>query len=104
MLQLCICASEQNTQTRLNRGVCHGQKQELDKAIADYTAVIEMPGAPVDQIAKALVNRGVCHAQKQEVDKAIADYTAVIEMPGAPVDQIAKARFNRNVVLGRDKR
>jgi len=71
------------------RGFCHGQKQELDKEIADYTAVIGMPGAPVDQIMKARLIRGVCHGQKQELGKAIADHTAVIEMPGAPVDQCA---------------
>ena len=85
-----------------NRGVAWGQKGESDKALADYTRVIEeLPGAPVEQIAKALYNRGVAWGQKGESDKALADYTRVIEeLPGAPVEQIAKALNNRGVTWG----
>lgn len=48
-----------------NRGVAHRQKGDTDKAIADYTQVIEnLPGAPVDQVARALNNRSFAYGQK----------------------------------------
>ena len=66
-------------------------------ALADYTSVIEMAHAPVDQKAKALLNRGVTYSALGETKKAFADYTSVIEMAHAPVDQKAKAMFNRGL-------
>ena len=61
-----------------------GQKGDTDKELADYTRLIEqLPGAPVEQVAKALYNRGVTWGQKGDTDKALADYTRVIEqLPG----------------------
>jgi tetratricopeptide (TPR) repeat protein len=66
-------------------------------ALADYTRVIDaLPGAPVEQVAKALVNRGVVHGQQGSPDKAMADYTRVIDaLPGAPVEDAAHAMGNR---------
>jgi tetratricopeptide (TPR) repeat protein len=84
----------------IRRGLCYGEKGETDKEIADYTAVIEMPGAPVDQVAMARNNRAICYGQKGESDKAIADYTAVIGTTEAPVDEVTKARFNRGILYG----
>ena len=59
--------------------------------IADYSAVLEMDDAPVDQKAEALYNRGVTHGQMGNNELAIADFSAVLEMDDAPVDQKAKA-------------
>jgi tetratricopeptide (TPR) repeat protein len=69
------------------------QKGETEKALADYTRVIEqLPGAPVEQVAAALVNRGATWGQKGETEKALADFTRVVEqLPGAPVEEVAKA-------------
>ena len=87
--------AEREALAYFRRGICYGKKGEVDKAIAEYSAAIELPGAPVDQVSKARVNRGFYYSQKGEDDKAIADYTAVIERPGAPVHQVAIARVNR---------
>jgi tetratricopeptide (TPR) repeat protein/DNA-binding transcriptional ArsR family regulator len=65
--------------------------------IADYTAVIELPGAPVEQIAEALLNRGVTHDEVGDLQHSTADFTAVIDMPGAPVKQIATAFHYRGI-------
>jgi hypothetical protein len=68
-----------------------GAEGRIGKAIADYFRVIEeLPGAPVEQVAKALNNRGVTWGQKGESEKSIADCFRVIEeLPGAPVEQVA---------------
>jgi len=83
-----------------NRGVRHGQLGDSARAIADYTAVVEMPDAPPDQKAQALNNRGVRHGQLGDSAREIADYTAVVEMPDAPPDQKAQALYNRGVTHG----
>ncbi|MCH8218189.1 MAG: hypothetical protein IH892_15640, partial [Planctomycetes bacterium] len=84
----------------VNRGVAKGMRQDIQGAIEDYTAVIEMPDAPVDHVAQALVNRGITKGRQQDFAGAIEDYTAVIELPDAPVDQVAKALVNRGVTKG----
>ena len=61
---------------------------------ADYTAAIELEGAPPDQVAKALYNRGVCRRTQGDSEGEIANYTAAIELDGAPPDQMARAFFN----------
>lgn len=85
----------------LFRAQLHNTLNDRGKEMADYTAVIELPGAPIDQVALALFNRGIRHDQAGETKQAMADYTAVIELPGAPVDQLAMALVNRGVVHGR---
>jgi HSP20 family molecular chaperone IbpA len=74
--------------------VVHVQNNSTADAIADYTRVVELPGAPVEQVAKSLVNRGVVHVQNNTTADAIADYTRVIELPGATAEQVAKAQRN----------
>jgi hypothetical protein len=59
--------------------------------------VIDLPGAPVEQVAMALFNRGFRHGQAGETQLEIADYTAVIDLPGAPVEQVAMALYSRGV-------
>ena len=86
--------------TLLDRGVTKGQLGDSKGEIADYTVVIEMEDAPVEQVAQALNNRGVTKGQLGDIKGAIADYTAVIEMEDAPVEQIAKVLYNRGVAKG----
>jgi tetratricopeptide (TPR) repeat protein len=85
-----------------NRGVTWGEKGETQKALADYTRLIEqLPGAPVEEVAAALRNRGVTWGRKGETQKELADYTRLIEqLPGAPVGELAVALRNRGVVWG----
>lgn len=80
----------------LRRGVAHYYTRNLDAAIADWAELVNIPTAPLEQVARALYNRGFVYGQKGDTDKAIADYTQVIEkLPGAPVDQVALALGNR---------
>jgi tetratricopeptide (TPR) repeat protein len=91
---------------RLRRGVAYGESREtanLERAIADFTAVTDTPDAPVDLKAKARLNRGYAYNLRREegdVEREIADYTAVIDMPDAPPKQKAKARVNRGFQYG----
>ena len=80
-----------------SRGLIYGQLGETEKAVADFSIVIEMPGAPLGLRAEALFNRGVTY-ERSDLRRAIADYSSVIEMPGAPSIQRAKALVNRSVV------
>jgi hypothetical protein len=53
---------------------------ESEKEIADYSAVIEMKEASVDQRAMALVNRGIASWQSEQFEISLNDFTAVTEM------------------------
>ena len=84
----------------LTRAELHSSSGERGKGIDDYTAAIELPGAPVEQVARALINRGVRHSLAGDVQREIADYTAAIELPGALVEQVAQALVNRGARHG----
>ena len=90
-------ASIDHASARLNRGVKYGQQGDIELALSDFSAVVEMPGATVDQRAWALFNRGIVHGQKGNTELALLDYSAVVEMPNAPVEQKAWALVNRGV-------
>jgi tetratricopeptide (TPR) repeat protein len=85
----------------LSRAELHSELSDLGKEIEDYTSVIGLSGAPVEQVAKALVNRGITHGQAGETQSEIDDYTAVIGLPGAPIAQVAKALFYRGITHGK---
>lgn len=82
------------------RGVCYDAKEQVDKGMADFTAVIELSDAPVDLVLKALNNRGRRHGKNGAIDNAIADFTAVINSPVASVYQVSSALFNRGIAQG----
>jgi len=84
----------------LFRAKLHLASGETQRAIDDYTAVIGLSGAPVEQVAKALVNRGITYGHAGETQSAIDDYTALIGLPGAPVEQVAKSLVNRGITHG----
>jgi tetratricopeptide (TPR) repeat protein len=85
----------------VNRGGICREKGELEKAIADYSTVIQMSGAPADQRVLALHNRGLTYGRRNELDKAIADFSAVIQIPDAPLDQKVMALNNRGATYDR---
>ena len=68
--------------------------------IADYTAAIELPGAPVGQVAPALYNRGVAKGERGDNEGAIADYTAAIELPGVQPEIVETAHQSRKILKG----
>ena len=59
-----------------NRGIFWYDKDESDKAIADYTKAIELS----PDYASAFNNRGNAYAAKGDLDRAIADYDRAIEI------------------------
>lgn len=65
------------------RGMEKAGQRNLEGAIFDYTAVIEMKGAPEDVVAMALLNRALAYSRAHHDDKAGADLERVINMPGA---------------------
>ena len=83
-----------------NRGVTKGQQRDLVGAIADYTAVIELPGAPAEPVAWALVARGFAKGQQGDSVGEIADYTVVVELAGAPAEEVAWALVARGYARG----
>lgn len=85
----------------VNRGVARGRQGDVAGEISDYTAVVELDGAPREHVATALVNRGVVRGQQGDAAGEITDYTAVVELHAAPHEQVAQALFNRGVARGR---
>jgi len=87
----------------VRRGTAYDERREPgddERAIADYTAVIEMRDVPIKQKAKAHVNRGVTYAKRRtssDNERAITDFTAAIAMHEAPVEDCARAHYNRGV-------
>lgn len=102
-LELCTQALALNTITAgeradalMERGLDYYFTGDAEHARADWTALIDLPGAPVAQVALALLNRGVTWGEMGDTDKALADYTRLIEqLPGVPVDFLAMGLVNR---------
>jgi tetratricopeptide (TPR) repeat protein len=92
-------SSHIRSQALIDRGVKYNQRGNPERAIADYTTVIEMVDAPVEQKANALFNRGVRFGDQGNPEREIADYTEVIEIPNVPAEPKAKALFNRGVTF-----
>ncbi len=65
------------------RGMQKAGDRDLDGAIADYTAVVDMKGAPQDVIAMALLNRALAYSRNHDDEKAGEDLDRVLAMPGA---------------------
>ena len=94
-------SQERKALVLFRRGVCYSRIGQVDKAIANYTDAINVPGAPAEQVAKALINRGLCLSRKGEEEAGEADYDTVIHMVGIAMDQRAKALYNRGVYFDR---
>ena len=62
-----------------NRGLAYGRKGELDKAIQDFSKVIDWN----DNYAAAYYNRGLAYGRKGELDKAIQDFSKAIDLKPA---------------------
>ncbi len=84
----------------LRRGTAHALTGRLDEAIEDFTAAIQLPGAPDEQVAMAFCNRGVAYSKAGRVDEAIADFTSASQHPGAPDGLVATVLVSRGVAHG----
>jgi tetratricopeptide (TPR) repeat protein len=65
--------------------IAHGEKGDLDRAIADYTRAIDI----YPKFESALVNRGVTYQRRGEHDQAIADFTKAIKIGHKGVTALA---------------
>jgi tetratricopeptide (TPR) repeat protein len=75
---------------------------KLEQAVTDLTTVLNLAGAPVEQVAAALFNRGLVYGKQGQLEKEVEDYTRLIDgLAGAPVEQVAAALFNRGVAYGK---
>ena len=79
----------------LNRGAAYSLQGETEKAIQDYSALIDLEDTPTEKRAKALLNRGITYSQQGEIGKEIRDYGALINSEDVPSEQRAKALLNR---------
>ena len=67
-----------------SRGVRHGQQGDSAAEIADYTRAIDLPGAPPEQVAKALGNRGWMRYEAREFPAFLADTQAALALNPEP--------------------
>lgn len=74
----------------VNPGEATSETSEYERAIADYSKVIELNPDDTD----AYYNRGCTYGEMREYDKAIADFSKVIEMDPSNADTY----YNRGVV------
>lgn len=81
-----------------HRGLLHGYQSNIEAAIADFTQVIGLPGAPLERLAKALFHRGLKYAQQGNCAAAIADYSRVVDTPYVPLEEVALALFHRGLM------
>jgi hypothetical protein len=66
----------------VNRGNRYGELGDSKKAIVDYSTVVEMAGASVEQKADAMNLRGVRNRRLRQFEQSVNDFTTVADMPG----------------------
>ena len=77
----------------LVRAIIHSELEDRAKEIADYTAVIDLPGAPAKHVAKALLNRGLAHLSNGRKKESRSDFETLIRLRQTPVETIAYAHL-----------
>jgi hypothetical protein len=70
--------------TMYKRGMAKAKKHDFEGAIDDYSAAIDISGAPSDVIAMAMYNRALVHAAAKNSPKAIDDLNEVLGMADLP--------------------
>ena len=83
-----------------NRGNAYVRQGEAEKAIQDFSTLINLEGAPIEQKALALLMRGLTYGLQGEAEKAIQDFSTLIDLEGAPIEQKAKALLYRGLTYG----
>jgi len=68
-----------------------------EKALADFTAVIEMPHASAEQKSVSLFNRACMMSQQGRASEALADLDKAITMADAPAEDRADAFWLRGL-------
>jgi tetratricopeptide (TPR) repeat protein/MinD-like ATPase involved in chromosome partitioning or flagellar assembly len=78
----------------VHRGIVHGLADDPEKAIEDYTVVINDRGEPTTHVL-ALRNRGVKYLESKNFSAAIDDFTAVIMEPSSVLEHRLNALHGR---------
>jgi len=89
---------DQTARALNHRGVAYAGLGEQQKAITDFTAVINVPGASTDLVALAFNNLGVTYEQLGDQQKAMTEYSYVIAMPNLTAEKTADALLNRGQI------
>jgi tetratricopeptide (TPR) repeat protein len=87
----------------LFRGFAHGERQQIDEAIADCTRVIELPNVPAWVLDSAIGFRGTMFEKRGQREAAVADYTRLIELARAPANVIAETLIRRGSCWNNDQ-
>ncbi|MFG0258204.1 MAG: SIR2 family protein [Phycisphaerales bacterium JB043] len=88
------------------RGFSYDQRDhngDIDRAISDFTNIIELRNDSIEEIANSLQSRAAMYdkrGQEGDIQRAIDDYTQIIEMANTPEKEVAKALYNRAVTYG----
>jgi tetratricopeptide (TPR) repeat protein len=69
---------ERQSLALLGHGLTLNQLAQREKAIANFTAVIDLPGAPADHQVAALLSRGLNYNQLELHKEAVVDFNDVI--------------------------
>ncbi|MFT3784612.1 MAG: SIR2 family protein [Tepidisphaeraceae bacterium] len=99
--------SQARAATTFRRGVAYSERRQegdLERSIADFSAVIDMPGVSRELKVRATVNRSAVYAERgepQDLQLSTDDCDTVINMPDASPDQKAKALTNRGINFGK---
>lgn len=86
-------ASINQATSRLRRGVNYGLQGDFERALSDYSAVVEMPNVLVDEKARALLNRGIANWRTKRFKESVADFEAFIAIPSISLSQRTKGLF-----------
>ncbi|WP_175597221.1 tetratricopeptide repeat protein [Peristeroidobacter soli] len=74
-------------------------EHDLEGELRNYTALIELTGAPVDLVTLSLLNRGSRREALGDSAGAIADYGVIIRLPAAPASTLAEALLKRGIAI-----
>ncbi len=74
------------------RAMAIANEHDRTAALADYTAVIEMPYSPADIRAMALYNRSIVYATSHDDANAIRDLRKILETSRAAANVQLEAR------------
>lgn len=77
----------------LLRARLHSTLRERAEEIADYTAVIDLPGAPVEHVAIAYYLRGLTHFQNDRKRESQADLETLIHLPAVALETVVDAHL-----------
>lgn len=83
--------------TFVNRGIIYNRTKQLDLALSDFNAALQLNGA----LAEAYLNRGNTHFYRRAFDQAAADYSKAIELKSANLEVAYYNRALANEMLGK---